>query len=297
MTARSDDIIVDGDCWLAYFDLLGFSSKVKAYAQQRRAELTFPDPRRGFVDGPEPPSGPYTQEEVNAIKKGVQCRFVDGLGYLAFEYREKVLKALKDKATYQRQYERTLHYAHFSDTFILYTPDESRESFETLSSAAGNFFVNMLYDGEPLRGAMTCGSFYADKDKSILIGTALIDAHEYAEKQDWIGYVLTPQAVEKLSKMKPSLEYPGNYLWWKVPVKVEKTICSCGVKMVVIGRERLLAFQGGSYPRICEAIHEMENGTRVESRNNYRHCRSKYRRTLRFIEHTKSMRSSRLTME
>jgi len=261
MTSEDDHRVTEGTCWLACFDLLGFTRRVYDFAQHRYA------------------SG------------------IDGLSILAGVYLERVLKALDEEVACQRQYGRTLHYAHFSDTFILYAPGDSRECFETINSAAGNFFTDMVRDVGPLRGALTCGRFYADRARNIFVGPALIDAHDYAEKQDWIGYVLTPQAVEELSKMKPPVVWPGDYVWWKVPVKVERTVNSRGEKMVMIGREQLLAFQMGSYPEIRESVRGMKKGTRTESRDNYKRCRSKYLGTLLFMRDTKSMRSSRLTME
>jgi len=252
MTSVDDHREKEGTCWLACFDLLGFTDRVSDFAEHHYA------------------SG------------------VDGLSILAGEYHERVLKALDAEVAYQRQHERTLHYAHFSDTFILYTPDDSRDSFMTLDSALGKLFIDMVLAEIPARGALTCGRFYADRDRNIFIGPALAKAYEYAEKQDWIGYVLTRQASDRLSEFKPPIVLPSiTYPEWQVPVKVKRTTIPCGRTVISRGHERLFAFRIGQYPMIRESIRSMKKAARIQSRANYAYCRSKYRNTLLFTKHTK----------
>jgi hypothetical protein len=52
----------------------------------------------------------------------------------------------------------------------------------------------------PLRGAVGGGYFY--KDGEIIVSSALVDAARYEKEQDWLGAVLTPNALELIEKAK-----------------------------------------------------------------------------------------------
>jgi len=54
--------------------------------------------------------------------------------------------------------------------------------------------------GFPLRGAIGGGHFY--KDGEVMVSTALTDANEYEKKQEWLGAVLTPKALQIIEKAK-----------------------------------------------------------------------------------------------
>lgn len=269
MKVERSDNLTKGTSWLAWFDLLGFKQKTSIYADRRYA---------------------------NAI---------DGLSVLAGDYIEKALDAIEEVLSCQKRFQRApLYHAYFSDTFILYAPGDSRDSFLTIDSAAGTFFTKMVYANMPLRGALTWGRFYADRPREILMGPALIEAHEYAEKQDWIGYVLTPQAVERLSKMEPPIMLPCcTYAEGEVPVKTKGS--SLGDNK---GERLRFAFRISQYLDTARCIHQMMKETRneakeaaekesrragkelTEARNEwreiYKRCRSKYINTLLFMKHT-----------
>ncbi|MBN2128498.1 MAG: hypothetical protein JW741_03345, partial [Sedimentisphaerales bacterium] len=208
--------LTKGTSWLAWFDLLGFKEKTHIYAD------------RQYGNG------------------------IDGLSILAGEYIEKALGAIEEELSYQKRFQRApLYHAHFSDTFVLYAPGDSRNSFLTMDSAAGTFFTKMVYANMPLRGALTWGRFYVDRPRDILMGPALIKAYEYAEKQDWIGYALTPQAVERLSKVEPPIKLPCcTYAEWEVPVKT--TGSSPGDKK---DEPLRFAFRISQYPETARCIH------------------------------------------
>jgi hypothetical protein len=75
-----------------------------------------------------------------------------------------------------------------------------------------------------MRGALGTGQFYADKQNNIFIGSALIDAYTYAEKQDWIGFVVTPSAEKKIDDIESDLKILSHtllyqFIQYDVPVK------------------------------------------------------------------------------
>lgn len=52
----------------------------------------------------------------------------------------------------------------------------------------------------PLRGAIGGGDFY--KDGEIMVSSALVDAATFEKKQDWLGAVLTPKALQVIENAK-----------------------------------------------------------------------------------------------
>lgn len=98
-----------------------------------------------------------------------------------------------------------------SDTIVIYSEDESAESFCQIVNAVDMMFQYTLpaslgfekeKDGgtvivqslvnRPLRGAISHGEFYANETRNIYFGNAFIDASSWEKKQDWIGAILTP---------------------------------------------------------------------------------------------------------
>jgi hypothetical protein len=61
----------------------------------------------------------------------------------------------------------------------------------------------------PLRGAIGGGNFYKTDD--MLLSSGLIDAVKYEKKQNWLGAILTPKALECIDKAKKrEIQIKGN---------------------------------------------------------------------------------------
>lgn len=90
-----------------------------------------------------------------------------------------------------------INYCWVSDTFIMFTPDDSARAYTVIEFAAKYFMDKCLYTRIPLRGAISVGSFTRSHDNRAFMGRAFIDACEYAQDQDWIGLILTPTAIKK----------------------------------------------------------------------------------------------------
>jgi len=65
----------------------------------------------------------------------------------------------------------------FSDTFLFYSTDNTPSSFSTIEAASRWFVFFFILDGIPVRGAMTYGDIYANKENNIFFGPALIEAY------------------------------------------------------------------------------------------------------------------------
>jgi hypothetical protein len=165
----------------------------------------------------------------------------------------------------------------FSDSFLFYTSGCSKESYICIEQEARHFFIEAIWKRLPLRGALTVGEFYVDKDNNIFVGPALIDAYEYAEKQDWLGFLLTPNARDKLKELIPSLaESCIGYADFDVPVKPIKD-CT----------EKLLACRLGNFPNTKECIAQILEEVKNKWPDDHLEIKAKYKRTLEFMDKTK----------
>lgn len=108
----------------------------------------------------------------------------------------------------------------FSDTFLFYTPDDSEKSFAGIDAACQFFFYRMTRSHIPVRGSLTVGDFYEDTSDGVLVGPALIDAYKLAERQDWLGFVLSPDAVRRREQYGFPRDYYREY---DVPVDHSKS--------------------------------------------------------------------------
>ncbi len=94
----------------------------------------------------------------------------------------------------------TIHFCWFSDTFLIYTVDDTPQSYTIIQSSCKRYITRCIYSRIPLRGALSVGPFYANPTENIFIGQALVDAYKYAEDQDWLGFILTPTASGKVKQ-------------------------------------------------------------------------------------------------
>ena len=107
-------------------------------------------------------------------------------------------------------------YAWFSDTFIVYTKDDTAESFHAIDTVLEWFIYFLITSNTPARGAISCDDFYADKTNNLFFGAALIEAYKYGEDQDWIGLILCPSADKELKHLA---QVPRNYKKEDIPFK------------------------------------------------------------------------------
>lgn len=179
----------------------------------------------------------------------------------------------------------------FSDTFLLYTFDDSPESLVYIETSATHFFVDVISANSAamaLRGALSFGEFYADKKNGIFGGRAFIDAYQYAEKQHWIGLVISPKACSELQKTNLCPPDRGKYVEYDVPIKTkEKNIKSEVV--LKIETEKLFSCKMQKYGHDVEkSIREMQQETETKlCKSEYGTVKAIYENTLKFITDTK----------
>ncbi len=135
-------------------------------------------------------------------------------------YYKDVISALETSGEYCPE---KVSIAWFSDTFLLFSQDDTVEAFVAIEQAARHFFIRTMRNQIPLRGALGIGEFYGDIKSSIFIGQGLIDAYQYAECQEWIGFVITPSAYKELEKTNSNCLLRSNYIQYEVPFKQNKS--------------------------------------------------------------------------
>lgn len=133
----------------------------------------------------------------------------------------------------------------FSDTFLLYSPDDSAQSFVAIEATTRCFMYSLIAAGIPVRGAMSCGDLYADKQSNVFFGKALVEAYHYGENQEWIGFVLAPSCEEQMAKIGLPADQRLDYKYWKIPYKkADKGVpellpaCILGVSITINGKRR-----------------------------------------------------------
>lgn len=125
------------------------------------------------------------------------------IDFLQDDYEETLLHLKSQCKIYEPD---SLKYLWFSDTFIMYTLDDSAKSYTIIQQAAKHFITNCIYSCIPIRGAISTGTLIRSNDNKAVMGNAFIDAHLYGEDQDWIGLLLTPTAIQKANSygLEPS---------------------------------------------------------------------------------------------
>jgi hypothetical protein len=172
----------------------------------------------------------------------------------------------------------TLEHVHFSDIFLIYAPDDSRSSYDQIGSSSRWFFQHAIMKQIPLRGALGCGPFYADKPNGVFLGKALVDAYDFGERFNWIGYMLSPSAISRMQHSDIKLpSCPVHFRKSQVQTKSGSAEC---VALLCGGGK------GRDYIRALEqmkqwSLEEMERNKK--STEQIKKVAEKYDNTLNFI--------------
>jgi hypothetical protein len=114
-----------------------------------------------------------------------------------------------------------LGFAYFSDTFLIYAPDDSKESLAAIEQSARWFFNILLLKHVPFRGALACGEFLADRSNNVFIGKALVEASRVGGKYNWIGFAVAPSAASRFEELNLPMKERLNYREWEIPFEIK----------------------------------------------------------------------------
>ena len=103
------------------------------------------------------------------------------------------------RATYQSE----VDYVVFSDSIVLTAKGDGPESLIAVAGACSRLLADLLNASIPLRGAIAFGDFFRSRiSESVFVaGRAVIDAYRFEQAQDWIGVMVAPSALERVSDL------------------------------------------------------------------------------------------------
>jgi len=225
-----DSKIIDGNCWVACCDLLGFKKRIYEFEKS-------------------------------------------GVGYLR-AFTNNIFKTVTDAFKRQGKYNSDHVFSTwFSDTFLFFAHGDSKNDFEWVNSSFRIFCWEIISKEWPLRGAIGFGQLYADTSKNIFLGSGIVNAYEYAEKQDWIGTVVTPEAEKRLSELGIDLSNrPMEFTKYPVPfIQEDQNVTSPHTELFVSRLHR----KGSEVRTAVETMRDAARGNKYEI---------KYENTLKFFE-------------
>lgn len=120
----------------------------------------------------------------------------------------------------------------FSDTILLYGPDDSPESFSAVAMAGATLVGELLSGGVPVRGAIVADEMEIDAERDIYFGKALLRAFEEEKLHNWAGATISSACADKyanrivelqtlgfLHKFAPPLQ-PPHWLRHRLPAAI-----------------------------------------------------------------------------
>ncbi len=101
----------------------------------------------------------------------------------------------------------------FSDSIVLTAEDVRPESFLTIAHACSTLMSDLLAADIALRGAIAFGRFTRSNvgEGVFVAGPALIDAYNWENKQDWVGIMIAPSALEAVSDLGARCNFDQAY--------------------------------------------------------------------------------------
>lgn len=105
------------------------------------------------------------------------------------EVKEMLIK-MKDITVLQNRHFQPFGYLYIiniSDSIIVFTKDDSVESFANFSHFIGATFNQILLGYRSLNGAVAYGKIYVDRDEMIFFGEAYENAYELQDKMNYYG--------------------------------------------------------------------------------------------------------------
>jgi hypothetical protein len=103
-------------------------------------------------------------------------------------------------------------YVVFSDSIVLTVEGEDDSSLIRVASACSRLMGQLLTDNIPIRGAISHGHFVRSAiGQSVFVaGRAVIDAYRFEQQQEWIGVMIAPSALERVTDLQQRCELQGH---------------------------------------------------------------------------------------
>ena len=143
--------------------------------------------------------------------------FKDMVARLSAEEIYKMMKSIKDwrqesiiKA-FQDLVESAIKTTTYSDSIMIYSKNDSSESFLTFGMAVSSFSNTLLTNGIPYKGAAAFGLMTVDDINSIYFGQPLIDAYLLQEELAFYGIVVHASVEAELHRR--NYTFPHSFFY------------------------------------------------------------------------------------
>jgi hypothetical protein len=228
-----DKNIINGNCWVACCDILGFKKEISEF------------------------------EKV-------------GVGHLDVFFNNYYKSILDELQSQGNCYPNDVFIAWFSDTFLFFTRDDSKNSFGCLCGEFERFCYSVISQW-PIRAAIGFGQLYADTSKNVFLGSGLINAYKYAEKQNWIGLVVTPEANKRTGELGIDLSrWRSRFRKYPVPLRQQEGMGDTSESELFVSRIH-------RWPLVIEAVKNMQREA-MNDKDYETKYKAKYENTLKFFE-------------
>lgn len=177
-----------------------------------------------------------------------------------------------------------IHTIWFSDTFILYSEDNSVSGFGELDHIARWFYYYLIKEGIPVRGSISYGDFYCDRKNSLFFGEPLIEAYQFGEAQNWLGLIICPSAEYKLKPLNILTEKSSAYVYTEVPFKNLPSTVSRKTQFNILPACILACWLPPDFQKnISEKLHQMMNSKNAKYKPKYKNTINFLRENPRYI--------------
>ena len=164
------------------------------------------------------------------------------VGYFDLLGTKQLIQSKKDRHVFQAysealsslstlgRHQSNIYQAWFSDTFLIYAEDDSLDSFNVIEKTCRWFVTSLIWHNIPVRGSLSCNQLYVDHANSLYLGLGLLEAYEWGENQDWIGFLLCPSSIQRLQELDKSTKDYKHYIEYAVPPflkEIPETGCIC----------------------------------------------------------------------
>ena len=122
-----------------------------------------------------------------------------------------LLKRAYLEAKRQAKY-KTLDISIFSDTIIIVSQSDSKESFEDIIISSSHFIKLFLDEGFAINGAITYGDVVYDKSKNLCFGIPVSKAHLLQEDLFCYGIIIDSSVLTKIKDFNNSAFSSYNHL-------------------------------------------------------------------------------------
>lgn len=116
----------------------------------------------------------------------------------------------------------------FSDSIVFYTRDDSEECLSEILCVSGAF-MNVVITGPSrmIRGGIAQGEFYADPEANAYVGQALVDAYRLEGAQDWLSCSIHSSIAHRPQFAGVLKKYPNFVVRALVPLRGTDEVPYC----------------------------------------------------------------------